>query len=149
MQVAGSLVNVGTAGGGGGGAVSNVSAGGGGSIHISPNVGAVIVSRSALTGDVTASADSNTTALVGTTNVESIISANTTVAGALQKTNNLSDVANAGTARANIHVPVLTSAQAVVNSNISTSSPGSGPFDGYTPSSGDVLLLTNQSTGSQ
>jgi hypothetical protein len=37
----------------------------------------------------------------------------------------------------------------VVSSNISTSSPGSGPFDSYTPSSGDHLLLTNQSTGSQ
>jgi hypothetical protein len=40
--------------------------------------------------------------LSGTTNVESIISANTTVSGALQKSNNLSDLASASSARSNL-----------------------------------------------
>ena len=39
------------------------------------------------------------------------------VTGALQASNNLSDVASAGSSRANIHIPVLTPAAAVATSN--------------------------------
>ena len=52
-------------------------------------------------GDLTGSYPNPT--LSNTTNVESIISANTTVAGALQKSNNLSELtATASTARTNL-----------------------------------------------
>lgn len=61
---------------GGGGAVASVSAADG-SLTVTPTTGAVTASRAALTGDVTASAGANATTLVATTNVESIIRANT------------------------------------------------------------------------
>ncbi|HUC87631.1 MAG TPA: hypothetical protein VMR95_00595 [Candidatus Binatia bacterium] len=102
----------------------------------------------ALTGDVTSNGSSNATTLTSSTNVENIISANTTVAGSLQKTNNLSDVSDAGSSRANIHVPVLTPAAAVAVANVSLSAPGA-TCDGYSFTSGDLFLLTAQSTSSQ
>ncbi len=70
------------------------------------------------------------------------------VTGLLQASNNLSDVADAGSSRANIHVPVLTPAAAVATTNISLSSPGA-TIDGYSFNSGDLVLLTAQSTTSQ
>jgi hypothetical protein len=102
----------------------------------------------ALTGDVTTSGSSNATSLTNSSNVESIISANTTVAGALQKTNNLSDLTDAGSSRANLHVPSLTPAAAVAVANVSLTAPGA-TIDGYSFTSGDLVLLTNQSTSSQ
>jgi hypothetical protein len=62
--------------------VTNVSAADASLIGTSPTTTPTF-SRAALTGDVTASAGSNATSLVGTSNVESIIAANSTVAGKL------------------------------------------------------------------
>jgi hypothetical protein len=70
------------------------------------------------------------------------------VTGALQASNNLSDVASAGSSRANIHIPVLTPAAAVATSNVSSLS-GLPTIDGYSLASGDLVLLTAQSTASQ
>jgi hypothetical protein len=67
---------------------------------------------------------------------------------ALAVANNLSDVANAGSARANLHVPELTPAAAVAVANVSLSAPGA-TVDGYSLTSGDILLLTGQTTSSQ
>lgn len=68
--------------------------------------------------------------------------------GLLLVTNNLSDVSDTGSARANIHVPVLTPAAAVATSNVSLSAPGAA-FDSYSMNSGDLLLLSAQNTASQ
>lgn len=90
--------------------------------------------------------------IANTANVQSvvntIIGSNATVTGALQKTNNLSDVSDAGTSRANIHIPALTPAACVAISNISSLS-GYQTIDGYTLVSGDLVLLVGQSTASQ
>lgn len=97
-------------------------------------------------GDLTGTYPNPT--LTSSSNVESIISANSTVTAALQKTNSLSDVADAGSSRANIHVPVLTPAAAVAVANVSLSAPGA-TCDSYSFSSGDLFLLAAQSTASQ
>jgi hypothetical protein len=65
----------------------------------------------------------------------------------LQASNNLSDVNDAGTSRANIHIPTLTPAACVATSNVSLS--GFQTIDGYTLASGDLVLLTAQTTASQ
>jgi hypothetical protein len=104
-----------------------------------------------LTGDVTGSVSSGSiaTTLTSSSNVESIITVNTTVAGALQKTNNLNDVSDAGSSRANLHVPALTPASAVSTTNISSLTTSTNTVDGYTLTSGDLVLLTAQSTANQ
>ncbi len=90
--------------------------------------------------------------LANTSNVQSvvnsIIATNTTVAGALQKTNNLSDVNDPGYSRANLHVPVLTPAACVSVTNVASLS-GLNTYDGYTLVTGDTVLLVAQSTASQ
>jgi collagen type VII alpha len=68
--------------------------------------------------------------------------------GSLLAANNLSDVADAGSSRADIHVPVLTPAAAVATTNV-TSLSGLNTYDGYTLAVGDTVLLTAQSTASQ
>jgi hypothetical protein len=70
---------------------------------------------------------------------------------AAQKTNNLSDLASVDTARGNLHVPELATAQAVVAANVSTMSgiPSSTVTDGATLAAGDIVLLIDQSTPSQ
>jgi hypothetical protein len=60
--------------------------GDGTSISVANGTTIPIISLDALTGDVTTTAGHVATTLVGTSNVESIIAANSTVAGALQKT---------------------------------------------------------------
>lgn len=68
-------------------------------------------------------------------------------AAALQPSNNLSDVASTGTSKYNLKVPThVVKAVGVANTSIS-SAPAT--LDGYTMVSGDVVLLTGQSTASQ
>jgi hypothetical protein len=69
------------------------------------------------------------------------------LSGKLTASNNLSDVANAGSSRANLHVPVLTSAQAVATTNQALT--GQPTIDGYATTNSDVVLLTGQTSGSQ
>jgi hypothetical protein len=68
--------------------------------------------------------------------------------GLLLSANNLSDVADAGSSRANLHVPVLTPAACITTANVSSLS-GLGTYDGYTLQNGDLVLLTGQTTASQ
>jgi hypothetical protein len=70
------------------------------------------------------------------------------VTGALQSANNLSDVSDAGSSRANIHIPVLTPVAAVATTSLSLAAPGA-TLDSYSFSSGDLILLTAQGTSSQ
>lgn len=70
------------------------------------------------------------------------------LAARLQSSNNLSDVADTGTARANLRIHVLASAQAVSASNISSLS-GLPTVDGYSANDGDTILLIGQTTPSQ
>lgn len=67
--------------------------------------------------------------------------------GALTVANNLADVADAGTSRANLHVPVLTPAAAVATTNITLSGPQT--IDGYAAIAGDLILCVGQTTSSQ
>jgi hypothetical protein len=69
-------------------------------------------------------------------------------ASLLQSTNNLSDVNNSGSSRANLHVPALTPAAAVSIANVGSLS-GLQTLDGYSLVVGDLVLLTAQTTASQ
>src|ERR1035438_348640 len=86
-----------------------------------------------LAGDLAGSGSTATApTLLGTTNVETIISANTTVAGALPPHGKLATVANTGTARANLAIPALTAAAAVATANVTTlTTSGTSSVDGY------------------
>ena len=64
-----------------------------------------------------------------------------------QTANNGSDFADAGSTRANLHVPVLTSCKAVATANLTLS--GTQTVDGYAAIVGDQILCTAQTTGSQ
>lgn len=66
----------------------------------------------------------------------------------LQVSNNLSDVADAGTTKYNLDIPTPSVADAVAIANVNIASPGA-TLDGYALQSGDMILLTNQTTGSQ
>lgn len=70
------------------------------------------------------------------------------VTGKMDKSANLSDVADTGTARANLRVPALLPAQAVATSNVASRS-GFATIDGVTLTDGDQVLLVAQSTPSQ
>ena len=74
--------------------------------------------------------------------------------------NNLSDVADAGSSRANLHVPFLTLAAACGNdiggtynapsgNNGATFVPFSGYVDGYYAAVGDMILLVNEAVNNQ
>jgi hypothetical protein len=65
--------------------------------------------------------------------------------------NNLSDLASVDTARGNIHIPELATAQAVAAANVSTMSglPSNTVTDGATLAVGDIVLLIAQNTQSQ
>jgi hypothetical protein len=66
----------------------------------------------------------------------------------LAQANNLSDVTNVDSARANIQSPVLKVVQVVATANVSSLS-GLQTIDGYTLVGGDRVLLSAQSTASQ
>lgn len=66
----------------------------------------------------------------------------------VQKAANLSDVADAGASRANLHVPALTPAAVAVTTNVASRS-GLNTYDGYTCVDGDQVLLTGQTAASQ
>lgn len=70
------------------------------------------------------------------------------VTGALQSSNNLSDVADAGSSRFNLSTSALSSAAAVAVANINIASPGA-TLDGYSLQTNDEVLLTAQTTASQ
>jgi hypothetical protein len=70
------------------------------------------------------------------------------VTGLLLSSNNLSDVIDTGSSRANVHVPALTPAAAVATASVSSLA-GFQTIDGYTLASGDLVLLTAQSTPTQ
>ncbi len=70
------------------------------------------------------------------------------VTGLLQASNNLSDVADPGSSRANMHIPNLTPAACVSVTNIASLS-GLPAIDGYALANTDLVLLTGQTTGSQ
>jgi len=72
------------------------------------------------------------------------------VAGLLQASNNLSDVADAGSSLANLHSPVLFDCQCAATANVNIASPGA-TFDGFTlTNSGHDQVFTNfQTTTSQ
>ena len=69
----------------------------------------------------------------------------TSGATALLVANNLSDLADPVVARANLKLSALVSCRAVATGNISSKS-GLAAVDGYTPSAGERLLLTAQTT---
>jgi hypothetical protein len=73
--------------------------------------------------------------------------AQTTANAAAVKAANGSDFADAGSTRANLHVPVLTSCQAVATGNITLS--GTQTIDGYAALAGDQILCAGQTAGSQ
>ena len=79
----------------------------------------------------------------------------TSTSGLLKSSNNLSDVADAGSSRANLHIPYLTLAAACGNdiggdytapsgSTGATFSPFSRYVDGYYPNAADMILLVNE-----
>jgi hypothetical protein len=95
-------------------------------------------------------AEENATATATTKVATETTRAETAEAGKLAKANNLSDVTDAGTSRANVHVPMLTPALAVATTNVTTLS-GLQAIDGVTPGSGaeelKTVLLTAQTEG--
>jgi hypothetical protein len=96
--------------------------------------------------------EATTRATADTTNATAITAETTraTTAEALKvaSANNGSDFADAGSTRANLHVPDLTPAACVVTSNVTTLS-GLNIYDDYQTVAGDLILLTAQSTASQ
>lgn len=60
---------------------------------------------------------------------------------------NGSDFADAGSTRANVHVPVLASCQAAATANLTLS--GTQTVDGYAAAVGDQILAAGQTTASQ
>lgn len=156
------LTNAGT------GAISSVSAANS-TVVVTPTTGAVTVSRGALTGDVTAAANSTATTvgalngaplgtMTGAGTGQSVIWSGTAfvpttitvalVSGALAAANNLSDVADDGTSKFNLELPVLSSVAACAAAPVSLSAPGAA-IDGYTLQTNDEVLLIGQATASQ
>lgn len=82
---------------------------------------------------------------IGPTAVATVIASGAALgATSAQKTANLADLASAGEARQNLHVPELSVGVAVATSNIA-SLEGLGAIDSVTPSAGNFVLLTAQS----
>jgi hypothetical protein len=85
--------------------------------------------------------------MVGPGNFDFAGSAAGVLLTSMQKAANGNDVANPGSFRANTHVPVLASCQAVATTNLTLS--GTQTVDGYTAVVGDQILAAAQTTGSQ
>lgn len=83
------------------------------------------------------------------TDLETRLSAYTDAqtAGKLAEANDLNDVADPGSSRANIRIPVLTPAACVATTNVALT--GLLTIDGYTLVAGDLVLLTGQTAASQ
>ena len=122
-----------------------ISAGTGVKLSVSGGGGGTVASVFGRTGSVVATTGDYTAAQVG---ADASGAAAAAQAASLQKTANLSDVADAGTSRLNLHVPSLTPAAAVATTNQASLS-GLLTIDGYTLVAGDLVLLTAQSTASQ
>ena len=111
----------------------------------------------ALTGTPTAptaSALDNSTKVATTAYADSAVSveksrAQTAEGLLVVKSLNLSDIANAATARLNLGVTQLTCAAAVAVSNVSSLTTSTSTIDGYTLATGDLVLLAGQTTASQ
>jgi hypothetical protein len=106
--------------------------------------GALIVGTGATTGEVLAGSSTAGQGLV----VGGSDPSGLEWVAVLQAANNLSDVANAGTSRFNLAIPVPTSPAAVAVANVNIASPGA-TLDGYALVANDEILLTAQSTASQ
>src|SRR5665213_1931630 len=111
------------------------------------NVGATGATGAGVTGSTGPTGNTGGTGSTGATGPAGASGAG--ASGALLAVNNLSDVADGGSSRANIRVPALTPVAAVSVSNITSLTTTTTTIDGYSLASGDQVLLTNQSTGSQ
>jgi hypothetical protein len=103
-------------------------------------------------GGTNSSATSPT--LANTTNVENIISSNSTVAGATQKTNNLSDLTSVTTARTNLGLGTASTISSTAGGDLSGTlpSPSVAKVNGVavtgTPSANQVLTASSNSAAS-
>jgi hypothetical protein len=130
-------------GGGGGGGITDIV--GGTAITVTNGTG-----PTATVAVTAGSFDAAGSAATAQSNAETFATgaANAVLASSLQKANNLSDVADAGTSRFNISIPVLSAVAAVAVANVNIAS-GPASVDGYAFQTNDEVLLTAQSTASQ
>lgn len=93
-------------------------------------------------GDNTTKVATDAFAMLAASNAATTAAAGAT-ATAAQRASNGADFADAGSTRANIHVPELTPAACVAATNVASLS-GLNTYDGYTLLPGDLVLLATQ-----